>query len=340
MRSRLADQRGFTLVEVLMVIILSTGLLGATLMTVDNMLHAERDNDQRNDTVEQARNALDVQARQLRNLAKRVSSPVIDTIGSYDLIFQTSDPSRTWVRYCLDTTTAPASTSRGRLWTAELSVPNAGVATPVTSGMRTGCPGTGWSTTNVVADYITNVRGGQDRPLFTYTCSTGTTCTTSASTFDQVIDITAQTIVDTTPGRKPSEVPVTSGVYLRNQNQAPVANFATPVPTGHRTVVLNGSGSSDFEGRTLNYYWFKQNLPAAADINCAQPTVSGSGAVRTLWGAAGFIGEGITLSHTFPTSDGPQGTAVPFALVVCDPGDRYGSVGISPQAAQTVQIPT
>jgi hypothetical protein len=339
MRRRLADERCFTLVEVLMVIVLSTGLLGATLLTVDNMLRAEHDNDMRNDTVEQARNALDVQARQLRNLAKRVSSPVIDTIGPYDLIFQTSDPSRTWVRYCLDTTTAPASTSRGRLWTSELSVPDSTVSTPVTTGMRGACPGTGWSTTRVVADYVTNRRDGQDRPLFEYSCSTGTACTTSASTFDQVIDITAQTIVDTTPGRKPSEVAVNSGVYLRNQNQAPVASFATPAPTGPRTVVLNGSGSSDFEGRTLNYYWFKQNLPATANINCAQPTVTGTGSLRTLWGANGFIGEGVTLSYTFPSSDGLPGTQVPFALVVCDPGDRYGTVGISPQPAQTVQIP-
>jgi prepilin-type N-terminal cleavage/methylation domain-containing protein len=337
---RLADERGFSLVELLVVMTLSTGLLGATLMTVDNMLRSEHANDARMDTVEQARNALDVQARQLRNLAKRVSSPVIDTVSSYDLIFQTSDPSRTWVRYCLDTSTAPASTSRGRLWTAELSVPSAATATPVTAGMRGGCPGTGWTTTRIVADYVTNRRGGQDRPLFEYGCSTGTTCTSTATTYDRVVDITAQTIVDTTPGKLPSEISVASGVYLRNQNQAPVAVWSNPAATGPRTIVLNGSGSSDFEGRTLNYYWFKTNLPAAADINCAQPIVTGTGALRTLWGAAGFLGEGITLSHTFPLSDGPAGAPVPFALVVCDPGDRYGSVGISPQPAQTVNIPT
>jgi hypothetical protein len=29
-----------------------------------------------------------------------------------------------------------------------------------------------------------------------------------------------------------------------------------------------------------------------------------------------------------------------MALIVCDPGDRYGSIGISPQPVQTVQIPT
>jgi prepilin-type N-terminal cleavage/methylation domain-containing protein len=337
---RLADERGFSLVELLVVIAISTGLLGATLMTVDNMLRTERDNDARNDTVEQARNALDVQARQLRNLAKRVSSPVMDTVSPYDLIFQTSDPSRTWVRYCLDTTTAPASASRGRLWTAELSVAGSSAAAPVSPAMRGACPGSGWTTTRIVADYVTNRRGGQDRPLFEYGCSASTACTTGASTYDQVVNITAQTLVDTTPGRRPSEVRVVSGVYLRNQNQAPLASFAAPVPTAPRTIVLNGSGSSDFEGRTLNYYWFKRTLPTTANIDCAHPIVSGTAPLRTLWGAAGFVGEGITLSHTFPASDGATGTAVPFGLVVCDPGDRYGTAGVSPQPAININIPT
>jgi prepilin-type N-terminal cleavage/methylation domain-containing protein len=336
---RFADERGFSLVELLVVIALSTGLLGATLMTVDNMLRSEHDNDARNDTVELARNALDVQARQLRNLAKRVSSPVIDTVSSYDLIFQTSDPSRTWVRYCLDTA-PPASTDRGRLWTGELSVTSASTAAPVTAAMRSGCPGTGWSTAHVVADYVTNRRGGQDRPLFTYRCSAGTTCTANPATYDQVVNITAQTLVDSTPGKAPAELRVVSGVYLRNQNQAPVANFAWTPSSTSRTVVLNASGSSDFEGRTMNYYWFKQVMPAAASIDCALPTVTGSGPLRTLWGATGFVGEGITLNHTFPAADGVANTAVPFGLVVCDPGDRYGTAGISPQAAITLNIPS
>ena len=137
---RLADERGFTLIELLIGMICSILILSATLSTFENMVRVDKDNNQRNDTAELARTALDVQARQLRNVAKRVSSPVIDTVSAYDLIFQTSDPSRTWVRYCLDTTTAPASTERGRLWVGELAVPDSTVTTPVTAGMRSGCP--------------------------------------------------------------------------------------------------------------------------------------------------------------------------------------------------------
>ncbi len=336
----LRDERGFTLIELLLVMTLSLVVLGATLTTFNQVYSSTHENNERNDTAEIARNGLDIQARQLRNLAKRVASPVIDTIGPYDLIFQTSDPSRTWVRYCLDTTTAPASADRGRVWTAEFAVPNAAVATPVSAGMRSSCPGTGWSTTRVVADHVTNRRAGLDRPLFEYSCSIGATCTSSAATYDQVVGITARTIVDTTPGTEAPELRVISAVYLRNQNQAPVASFVTSPSSTSRTVVLNASGSSDFEGRTMNYYWFKQTLPAVANIDCSHPTVTGADPSRSLWGAAGYIGEGITLTHTFPAADGAAGTSRNIGLVACDPGDRFGTAGLAPQAAIAIQIPS
>ena len=164
----LAEERGMTLVELLTGMIISLLVIGGALTTFNGFERGQRENDGRNDTTEVARTALDIQARQLRNLAKRVSSPVIDTLGPYDLIFQTSDPARTWVRYCLDTTTPPATTERARLWTAELAVSNAAAASPVTAAMRATCPGTGWTATQVVADYVTNRRTGTDRPMFEY----------------------------------------------------------------------------------------------------------------------------------------------------------------------------
>ena len=335
----LASERGFTLVELLVGLTLSFVVLGATLTTFNTMYRSENENAARNDTVELARNALDVQARQLRNLAKRVSSPVIDSLGADNLIFQTADPSRTWVRYRLDTTTSPASTDRGRLWTGELAVPDSSVASPVTGAMRSGCPGSGWSTTRVVADYVTNHRAGLARALFTYGCTVGTACATSASTYDQVTSIAAQTLVDTTPGSGAPELSVLSGVHLRNQNQAPTASFVWSA-SASRTVVLNASGSIDSEGRTMNYYWFEHAMPAQASIDCSRPTITGSGTPRTLWGAGGYLGEGITLSHTFPPGSGVAGIARSVGLVVCDPGDRFDTAGIAPDTAITIAIPS
>jgi type II secretory pathway pseudopilin PulG len=328
-----------TLVELLVVIAISIVVLSATLTTFDSFMRADHDNNERNDTAELARNALDLQARQLRNLAKRVASPVIDSVGPNDLIFQTNDPERTWMRYCLSTS-APASTARGRLWMATLAVPSATTPTVVTPAMRAGCPGSGWTTTGVVADYVTNRRAGLDRPLFSYTCSSGGSCTSDPNTYDQVVAITAQTILDTTPDAGPTELPVTSTVYLRNQNQPPVASFQATPSSASRTVTLNASGSTDFEGRTLAYYWFKQQMPATASIDCAhpEPVDQGSDLPRTLWGAGTvYIGSGITLAHTFPLSDGVAGSSRTIGLVVCDPGDRSPTAGV---LTHPVQIPT
>jgi prepilin-type N-terminal cleavage/methylation domain-containing protein len=336
---RLSEERGMTLVELLTGMAISLIVLGATLTTFDGFNRNQRQNDQRNEASEIARDALDIQARQLRNLAKRVSSPVIDTLASYDLIFQTSDPSRTWVRYCLDTTTSPASTSRARLWTSELAVASSSTSSPVTTAMRSTCPGTGWSATRVVADYITNVRPGTDRPMFTYACTVGTTCTASTASYDQVVNISARLFVDTSPGYGPAELGVATGVYLRNQNQAPVASFVATNSTS-RTVALNAAGSTDYENRTLDFYWFKTTMPATASIDCSHPTATGTTWPKTLWGAAGFIGTGITLTYTFPSTDGASGTTRSIGLVACDPGDRYDTLGIPPKALVNVTIPT
>ncbi|MGH2901755.1 MAG: PilW family protein, partial [Solirubrobacteraceae bacterium] len=243
------SEGGFTLVELLVVMTISIVILSATLTTFNTSYQVHHDNDARNDTAERAREALDVEARQLRNLAKRLNNaPVIDRVTDYDLIFQTSDPSRTWVRYCLDTAASPASPARGRLWTAGLSVPVGTPGAPVTAGMRSACPGSGWTQTRVVADHVTNRRDGLDRPLFAYTCTSGTSgCTSDPSTYDQVVNITSTTLVDTTPGRGAAELRVATGVYLRNQNQAPQAQFLATPASASRTVVLNASGSTDFE---------------------------------------------------------------------------------------------
>ncbi len=339
----LRDESGMTLVELLLVMIMSLFILGATLTTFNQTYQAQHDNDDRNVTAERAREALDVQSRQLRNLAKRLNnSDVIDTASGNNLIFQTSDPSRTWVRYCLNTS-APASPDRAQLWMAELTVPVGAPTAPVTGPMRnpSDCPGSGWTKTNIVADYVTNSRAGLNRPLFTYRCTSGTaTCTSSPSTYDQIINISAQTFVDNTPGKAAPELRLATGVYLRNQNQVPEARFVSTPSVKPRTVVLNASGSTDFEGRTLTYYWFKHTLPAVANIRCDTPVVTGSGSNRTMWGA-NYIGTGITLTHTFDAvpADPASGSTRNIGLVACDPGDRYGTAGISPQAPIAVVIP-
>jgi len=336
----LRDERGFTLLELLVVMGVALAVLSATLLTFTTMSNSAHDNNIRLETTEVAREALDVQARQLRNLAKRLNhTPVLDTVEPFDLIFQTSDPSRTWVRYCLDTDDAPATPSQARLWTQERSIASA-AASPVTAAMRTGCPSASseWTSTRVVADQITNRIDGVDRPLFQYRCTSGTACLADSSTYDQVVNVSAQTFVDTDPFSDVPELRVATGIFLRNQNQPPVATFVATPSSATRTVVLNASGSTDYEGRTLSYYWFKGSVPALTSIDCASPQVTGVAPLRTLWGASGFLGESITLSLTFTAADLLLGLTANIGLIVCDPGDRYGTAGITSPIA--VQIPS
>jgi type II secretory pathway pseudopilin PulG len=317
-------QAGFVLTELLVVMVVSTLLLGATLFTFERFIVNSNESDRANDSAEVARATLEIEARQLRNLAKRVNNVgVIGRVQGDDFIFQTSDPTRTWVRYCLDVS---KGVSNGRIWeqTQSGDVAGTGAACPATSG---------WSTSKVVADSIVNRYAGRTLPLFTYRCVDGTIkCTSALSTSDQIIGVNAQLLVDTTPGRDPEELQVNSGVYLRNQNQAPVASFTSTGVSGQsRTIQLNASSSTDFEGRTLQFFWFLGTMPSA--IDCTKPKETVSGTSVSLWGGS-FMGRGVVLRYTWPGVTPPAGTAQTIGLVACDPGDRYGYV------TQSVQIPS
>jgi hypothetical protein len=101
------------------------------------------------------------------------------------------------------------------------------------------------------------------------------------------------------------EANINSAVFLRNQNQRPTAAF-TGTSNGNHRVLLNGSGSSDPEGRTLSYRWYLGSsypgCPAGA-------------------GGTGYtlMGTGITLTAGFPDSSDQTVT-----LEVTDPGGLCG----------------
>jgi type II secretory pathway pseudopilin PulG len=330
--SRLQRQSGFVLPEILVTMILATMLLGATLVTFQNFVRNEGANDKRNDTIEAARNALDIEAKQLRNLAKRIGPGVIDTMQPDQFIFQTSDPTRTWVRYCLDTT----NPSNGQVWEQTQSLGVTATGTPVTAGMRTGCPSSsGWTLRRQVAQNVVNRVSGANRPMFTYRCAGGgSACTSSTTTYDQVIGVTATLYIDTTPLKGPREERVTSGVYLRNQNQAPTAEFSATAITGKtRTVLLNASGSTDYEQRTLSYYWFVGTMPSTSVIDCTKPPGSQAQGQPEPWGVAA-AGTGLTLEYQWPGTTPASGSAQTVGVVACDPGDRSSGL-----VTQTVTIP-
>ena len=304
MTARSADQRGFSLIEVIIVCALFLVVTSATLTAFGAFTTNHRRTEIQHDHAEDARLGLDVAARQLRNLANPTvtSTTTIARAADYDFIFQTSDPAKTWVRYCLQTA-APASVNRGRLW----EVQSATATLP--TGMDGPCPGTGAGTVKTaVSARISNQANGVDRNIFDYECAPGqpASCPATAAEFPRITNVGIELFVDSDVGDTIRELRVSTGVFLRNQNEPPVAT-ATVNRTGPRTVIFNGSGSTDTESRTLQYYWFKGTAPTTASFtDCSAPPT-------------GMLDQGVTLTYPFPTSDA-TGSTQNFWLAVRDPG--------------------
>ena len=300
MRGDLRGERGFTLIELLLAATLMIIVLGATLTSIEGFWKTNKVNNDQNDAQDIARTAIDRLAQQLRNLALPTSTSPnsIDLASSYDLVFKSAEPSRRRVRYCLRTD-APESPGNGKLYMQTQA--GTGPTDPPVPSTAT-CPGpTGpddWSKTTVVADNVVNVVNDEDRPVFSFNAPT--------SELPRITLVRSDLFVDVDPHRRPVESSISTGVYLRNQNQLPTVSFSVVSGgTGTRRFLLNGSGSTDPEGRTLSYSWFSGATPDLADT-------SGSSQ------AVGCIGRGVTLDYTVPASAG-NGVQT-FTLLVKDPG--------------------
>ena len=261
-RARLAGQAGFTIIELLMAMILSMLVLGITVTAFTGMLDDDRVVTEHNEAQEGARIAMDRMARELRNLA---SPTILTTItenrpraveraDGFDLIARivddkplpagsanTSNLMR--VRYCLDASNPQSATIwyQTQRWVS---------ATPPAVPASGSCPGAAWGNQRGIAVNVTNVIDPDaQRPLFSY----------DSADLDKVTRIHSDVFVDPTPGERPVEARVSSGVLLRNQNQYPVGAFTMTVigTSGTSKIVrLDGSSSVDPESQGLKYCWW------------------------------------------------------------------------------------
>jgi hypothetical protein len=235
--------------------------------------------------------------RDLRNLASpTINQPqAVDKASDYDLVFQTVDPigpntganaaNVKRVRWCLDAS-SPSNEKlyvQDQKWTS-LATP----AMPSTSG----CPGSGWGSTSIMASNLTNVYNGQSRPLFTF----------DSSTLTAIREIHVDMYSDIDPAKAPNETHITSGVFLRNQNAAPVASF-TYALSGSSAIVLNGSQSYDPEGNALQYSWLDDNVKVGSGVTFSYAVTPNSNHSMQLqvFDPAGLPGSSSTVSIHIPS---------------------------------------
>ena len=258
--------------EMLLVAVMFAFVLTAALTPFEMLLNVDRKTQAQNDTQQNARSTVAGISFNLRNLAGQ--SQLVQRAAPHDLVFETVDrtakPAGSQnsrnimrVRYCLDTTNAPASPANGRLWEQTLRWTTAAV--PASMPSTADCPDTLWagSQRRVVADRLTNRIAGQNRALFAY-FPTGAALTLITS-------IRLDLYSDDNPNDQTKETRHTTGVLLRNQNGAPTAS-ATATATGVRQVRLDAT-ASDPENLPLTYRW----CDVTSNPTCDDSTRIGSG---------------------------------------------------------------
>lgn len=305
--SSLRAEDGFTLIELLTAMALFMFILGATLTTFDGFVSRSATNTRLNESADEARTSMERLAQQVRNLASPTTANTnsIEMAGAYDFVFKTVDASKRRVRYCLNSSNPAKST----LWvqTQTFALGSADPGIPTTTACPAAVTANGWQDQRVAAAEVVNRYGGAERPVFYYPGFAGAADTSTITV------VRAQLFIDTDPTRVPGEIAVSTGDFLRNQNQKPVVPDFTSVrsPLGSSRLILNGSQATDPEGRTLQYVWYKGSGSGPESLPSCANTATQTGGGYTC------LGTGLTLEHVLPAgASGPQ----TITLKVIDPG--------------------
>jgi prepilin-type N-terminal cleavage/methylation domain-containing protein len=269
---RLSGDKGWTLIELLVAMTLMLIVLSATLTSFNAFSNNSKRSADFNDQQDKIRVTLNQIVRQARNLANPTtgsttgSGTTIAYASADRLVFQTTDPSKQWVSYCLN---VPSTDPSHETIQYQTTGNNALDPATVAANMTTGCPaGGGWQTTTLVGDFITNQKDSAvNRPLFAYYSRTGQlpdpnqsppfasdpSRVASADT-SKIVRVAMSVFLKLDPNRPPAETQLASAAFMRNQNQAPTASFVADVSGTNYTFDAGASG--DPEGRTLLYDWY------------------------------------------------------------------------------------
>jgi prepilin-type N-terminal cleavage/methylation domain-containing protein len=248
------DQAGFTLIELLVSMSLITVVVMATISAFVSFNKNERVNRLQNESQDEARLTMERLSSQLRNLASPndFTPESVEKAEPWDLVFLTVDAVKPVgsanarnikrVRYCMGTVTNGKASLIRQEQTWQVQLPPPSFAT-------SGCPNASWGNNTVVAEDIVNTAQATPVPVFTFT--------PGPAPVSDITAIRANLVVDTNPGASPIATDLKSGVFLRNQNRAPVASCTAQYAGTGKQVALNGSASEDPEGFNMKTYkWY------------------------------------------------------------------------------------
>jgi prepilin-type N-terminal cleavage/methylation domain-containing protein len=248
------EQGGFTLIELLVSMSLITVVVMATISAFVSFNRNERVNRLQNESQDEARLTMERLTGQLRNLASPndFSPDSVEKAEPYDLVFLTVDAVKPAgslnarnikrVRYCVGT----VANGKASLIRQQQSWQ---VVNPPPAFSTAGCPNASWGNSTVVADDIVNTAEATPVPVFTFS--------PGPAPLDDITAISANLVVDWNPGKSPVATTLSSGVFLRNQNRAPVASCTAQYASTGKKVALNGSASEDPEGFNMkSYKWY------------------------------------------------------------------------------------
>jgi type II secretory pathway pseudopilin PulG len=270
------EQAGYSLIELIVVSSLAPLLLGATLLVFNAFERNAARTAIAADAQSRTRVNVDQFAKELRNLASPTPElpQAIDDAAAYDLVFQTVGPSDfvngqnlaniRRVRWCLDSPPSGDATlyAQTQTWTSAATPP---------SPSHTSCPSTdpGWTSQRVVVKGVMNRVG--DRPVFLYNAISKTSITA----------VTVQLFARARTESEPKNGLLRTQVFLRNQNQAPVASF-TPTSIGNGHVLLNGSASFDPDGDDLQYSWTAEPCTGTCSWSGVTVDAATGGGMKTI----------------------------------------------------------
>jgi type II secretory pathway pseudopilin PulG len=310
--TRVHDESGWTLVELLIAMVLMLIVLSATLTSFNAFSNNTKRSFNFNDQQDQVRTTLDQIVRQVRNLANPTTGAAgaaFTTIAYADkdrLVFQTTDPQKQWVSYCLDTNQLGATTTRSRIY-YQTTTNNQLGPNDVHDGnggaMVQNCPSlsSNWQTRVLVGDYVTNMASGQNRPVFTYFTTAGPVGSVPVplNQTSQIVRVGISVFMKLDPNKPPAETELSSAAYMRNQNQPPSSSFVATV-TGGSNYTFDGGASLDPEGRTLLFDWYT----APTNVSSVPNNLPSCGQTKpdfTAFPGWGCLGTTVVLTKTLTT---------------------------------------